>query len=152
MPTLRPSRETPVSKADHERLATFRYALRRFLRFSEERAAEQGLTPQQHQTLLAVQGMPGREHATIGELAERLQLRHHSVVGLVDRLEREKLLRREASADDGRCVVVRLSAAGLRRLNAISAANRGELTRLGPELQAALAHVLDEARNGEGGA
>lgn len=137
--------EKPVSKADYERLAAFRYALRRFLRFSEEMAAAQGLTPQQHQVLLAVQGMPGAEQATIGELAERLQLRHHSVVGLVDRLEKEKLLRREASPDDGRSVVVRLTAAGLRRLAAISAANRGELSRVGPDLQAALARVLEAA-------
>lgn len=137
--------EKPVSKADYERLAAFRYALRRFLRFSEEMAAAQGLTPQQHQVLLAVQGMPGAEQATIGELAERLQLRHHSVVGLVDRLEKEKLLRREASPDDGRSVVVRLTAAGLRRLATISAANRGELSRVGPDLQAALAGVLESA-------
>ena len=134
-----------MSKADYERLAAFRYALRRFLRFSEEMAAAQGLAPQQHQVLLAVQGMPGAEQATIGELAERLRLRHHSVVGLVDRLEGEKLLRRGASPDDGRSVVVRLRAAGLRRRAAISAANRGELSRVGPDLQAALARVLEAA-------
>ncbi len=145
MSSLSAVSEKPVSKADYERLAAFRYALRRFLRFSEEMAAAQGLTPQQHQVLLAVQGMPGAEQATIGELAERLQLRHHSVVGLVDRLEKEKLLRREASPDDGRSVVVRLTAAGLRRLAAISAANRGELSRVGPDLQAALARVLEAA-------
>ncbi len=145
MSSLSALSEKPVSKADYERLAAFRYALRRFLRFSEEMAAAQGLTPQQHQVLLAVQGMPGAEQATIGELAERLQLRHHSVVGLVDRLEKEKLLRREASPDDGRSVVVRLTAAGLRRLATISAANRGELSRVGPDLQAALAGVLEAA-------
>lgn len=145
MSSLSALSEKPVSKADYERLAAFRYALRRFLRFSEEMAAAQGLTPQQHQVLLAVQGMPGAEQATIGELAERLQLRHHSVVGLVDRLEKEKLLRREASPDDGRSVVVRLTAAGLRRLATISAANRGELSRVGPDLQAALAGVLESA-------
>ena len=145
MSSLSAVSEKPVSKADYERLAAFRYALRRFLRFSEEMAAAQGLTPQQHQVLLAVQGMPGAEQATIGELAERLQLRHHSVVGLVDRLEKEKLLRREASPDDGRSVVVRLTAAGLRRLATISAANRGELSRVGPDLQAALAGVLESA-------
>src|SRR6202044_268812 len=77
---------SPVTKADFEMLASFRYELRRFLHFSEGAAREAGLTPGQHQALLAVKGFPGKDRITIGELAERLQVAHHSAVGLVDRL------------------------------------------------------------------
>ena len=76
-----------VTKAEYESMAAVRYALRRFLRFSEDGAKAVGLTPQQHQALLAIKGYPARDSVTVGELAERLQVRHHSAVGLVDRLE-----------------------------------------------------------------
>src|SRR5665213_1254442 len=94
----------PMSKADYETLAGFRYALRLFLRFSEEEAYRDNLTPQQHQLLLAIQGFPGRDYATIGELAERLQLRQHSVVGLVNRLAHAGLAVREPDLKDRRKV------------------------------------------------
>ena len=77
----------PIVKADYEALAAFRHALREFLDFSQEAARRAGLTPQQHQALLAIKGYPGREVVTVSELAERLLLRHHSAVGLLDRLE-----------------------------------------------------------------
>src|ERR1700761_5506251 len=85
-----------LDKSQFETLAAFRYALRRFLHFSEEAAHAAGITPQQYQALLAIKGFPSREKVTVGELAERLQLRHHSAVGLVDRLVTEKLAHRSA--------------------------------------------------------
>ncbi len=133
----------PARATDYQLLAEFRYQLRCFLAFSERAAAEAGLTPQQHQALLAVRGFPGRERASVGELAERLQLRHHSAVGLVDRLERRGLLRRERSREDARRVQLAVTARGQRLLARLSAAHRDELRRLRPHL-AGLLERLDE--------
>ena len=80
------SMRKPITKSQYENLAAFRFALRKFLRFSEDAAGAAGLTPQQHQALLAIKGFPGRDHVTVGELAERLQIKPHSAVGLIDRL------------------------------------------------------------------
>jgi DNA-binding MarR family transcriptional regulator len=93
-------------------LAQFRYALRRFLRFSENAARACGVTPQQHQLLLGIQGFSGRGHASVRELAEFLQERHHSVVGLVERAEQSRLVRRAHDAADRRVVNVTLTAKG----------------------------------------
>ncbi len=138
-----------ISKADYETLATFRYALRQFLHFSEEAAKAVGLTPQQHQALLAIRGFPGRDRVTIGELAERLQIRHHSVVGLVDRLAAQKLVVRELAADDRRQVYVTLTPNGLNILEQLSAAHRTELRRVGPQISELLAQ-LGAAETGNG--
>ncbi len=97
-----------------------------------------GLTPQQHQALLHIKGFPGRERVSIGELAERLQLRHHSTVGLVDRLESLGLVARESGRRDRRQVFVELTEAGAAVLERLSAAHRDELRRIGPELLALL--------------
>lgn len=133
----------PVRATDYQLLAEFRYQLRCFLAFSERAAAGAGLTPQQHQALLAVKGFPGRDRASVGELAERLQLRHHSAVGLVDRLAQRGLLRRERSRDDARRVLLAVTARGQRLLARLSAAHRDELRRLRPHL-AGLLERLDE--------
>jgi DNA-binding MarR family transcriptional regulator len=93
-----------ITLADYRALADFRYQLRRFLHFSESAAREGGLEPQQHQLLLAVKGAPGGQPPTIGMLAERLQLRHHSTVELVDRMEDRKLVRRARAGEDRRQV------------------------------------------------
>jgi DNA-binding MarR family transcriptional regulator len=85
---------TGSAQADIRNLARFRYAIRKFLRSSDEAARKAGLTPQQHQVLLGIAGFTSKGSATIGELAEFLQLRHHSVVGLVDRAEAMGLVRR----------------------------------------------------------
>src|SRR5580658_4553073 len=85
-----------LNKAQYETLAEFRYALRQFIHFSEEAAQAAGITPQRHQALLAIKGFPGRDSVTVGELAEQLQIAHHSAVGLVDRLAAQKLIFREA--------------------------------------------------------
>jgi DNA-binding MarR family transcriptional regulator len=131
-------RRAAVSKAEYETMAAFRYALRRFLRFSEEGAAGVGLTPRQHQALLAIKGYPGRESVTIGELAERLQVRHHSAVGLADRLAAQGLVTREQAGADRRQVLLALTASGAGLLERLSVIHRDELRRLGPELISAL--------------
>ncbi len=122
------------SRVDFEKLAAFRYALRRFLRFSEQAAAEIGLTPQQHQALLAIEGFPERNYASIGEIAERLQLTHHSVVGLLDRLARAGLVTRTISKEDKRIVLVRASGKGRALLRRLTRAHKAQLRQLGPDI------------------
>jgi DNA-binding MarR family transcriptional regulator len=123
-----------VTKAEYEELAAFRYSLRQFLSFSESAAASAGITPRQYQAILAIQGFPGRDSATIGELAEQLQIAHHSAVGLVDRLVAQKLIVRVASAGDRRQVYVSLTARGIEILDKLASAHKDELRRLGPRL------------------
>ena len=125
----------PVSDADYVQLAELRAGLRRFLRFSEDAARAAGLTPSQHQALLAIRGWGVAAGPTIGELAERLQVRHHSAVGLVDRLVRLGLLRRRRSTADRRRIALAVTARGERLLASLSAAHREELRRLAPELR-----------------
>ena len=128
-------------KTEYEILAEFRYALRRFLRFSESAAGEAGLTPQQHQALLAIKGFPGREKVTVGELAERLQIRHHSAVGLVDRLEAARLIKRSSGTEDRRKVYIALTAHGDRMIERLSALHHEELLRLTPQLQLLITRI-----------
>jgi len=123
-----------ITKSHYELLAGLRYALRRFLHFSEDAARTAGLKPQQHQALLSIKGFPGRDRVSIGELAERLQVRHHSAVGLVDRLGQRGLVRRVPSPVDRRRVEIRLTARGETLLRRLSAAHLEELRQLGPEL------------------
>jgi DNA-binding MarR family transcriptional regulator len=122
------------SKEDYETLAEFRYALRCFLRFSEDAAESAGLTLQQHQALLFIIGYPGREQVTIGELAERLQVRHHSAVGLVDRLEEQGLVERIHNSEDRRQVFISLTDKGIGVLKSLASTHREELRHLGPQL------------------
>ncbi len=125
-----PERAEPLTKQDFEALARFRFGIRRYLRFSEETVRADGLTPQQYQLLLALKGYPGREWATVRELADRLQLRHHSVVELVNRAQAQDLVRREADPDDGRAVRVLLTPEGEQVLARLSALHRDELRRM----------------------
>jgi DNA-binding MarR family transcriptional regulator len=134
-----------LSKAEYELLALFRYELRQFLRFSEEAARAVGLEPQQYQALLAVKGFPERDWVTIGELAEQLQIRHHSAVGLVNRLVMRGWLVRMPAADDRRQVRVEVTAEGAALLEQLAASHKEELHRLGPQLRLLLARL-----NGEG--
>ncbi len=138
-----------ASKTEYEILAEFRYTLRRFLRFSESAAGEVGLTPQQHQALLAIKGFPGREKITIGELAERLQVRHHSAVGLADRLEAEKLIVRSPGTDDRRKVYISLTAHGDTMIQKLSALHHEELLRLTPQLQSLMMRIGRLSGEGE---
>jgi DNA-binding MarR family transcriptional regulator len=119
-----------LAKADFEALAEFRYQLRRFLRFSEEATRDSGVTPLQYQLMLQVRGFPGRDWATIGELAERLQAKHHGVVALVSRCEALGLVRRESSATDMRRVEVRLTPEGERCTARLARLHRDELVSL----------------------
>lgn len=138
-----PRRTTHLSKAQYETLAAFRYALRRFLRFSEEKAQAAGLTPQQHQALLAIKGYPGRDIITIGELAERLQIEHHSAVGLADRLVRQHYLKRTRGTSDRRQVFIELTARGEEVLAKLSIVHDEQLGRVGPELTRLLSRLHD---------
>jgi DNA-binding MarR family transcriptional regulator len=117
-------------KADFEALANFRYQLRRYLRFSEEIAHAAGLTPLQYLLLLQIKGFPGRDWATVGELAERLQAKHHGVVSLISRGEEAGLVRRRASPDDGRRVEVHLTRKGERCLEQLAHLHRRQLLSL----------------------
>jgi DNA-binding MarR family transcriptional regulator len=127
-----------IGQGEYEALADFRYALREFLGWSETAAAEAGLTPRQHQALLAIRGNAGGEPLGMGELARRLQLRHHSAVGLVDRLSSLGFVIRRTGRPDRRRVLVVLTPAGRRVLDRLTAAHRDELRRLGPRLGALL--------------
>jgi len=123
-----------LSKSQYERLSEFRHALRQFLRFSERAAHAAGITPQQHQALLAIKGFPGRDRVTVGELAERLELRHHSTVGLIDRLVADHLAERTPSTQDRRQVFVQLTPHGEKVLESLASAHREELKGMGQHL------------------
>lgn len=131
----------------YQALAEFRYQIRRFLNFSERAARAAGLEPQQHQALLAVKGMPQGEKATIGFVAERLQIRHHSAVELVNRLEKRGLFRRIRSRIDRREVQVQLTSRGEKLLHRLSATNQSELRTLAPVLLYALHRVISRTRS-----
>ena len=133
-----------VAPSEYRALAEFRHQLRRFLCFSEHAAREAGLEPQHHQLLLALRGMPSGVAATVGRLAERLQLRHHSTVELVDRMQARGLVRRMPHAVDRRQVVVGLTRRGEQLLSALSVAHRTELRTVAPRLLASLGALLDE--------
>jgi DNA-binding MarR family transcriptional regulator len=124
-----------LTKADFEALARFRFSIRRYLRFSEVTVRRFGLTPQQYQVLLAVKGFPGRDWATIRELADRLQLRHHSMVELVTRVQRLHLVQRTAHPTDGRAVCISLTAEGEAMIARLVHLHREELRRVGPTLR-----------------
>jgi DNA-binding MarR family transcriptional regulator len=119
-----------VTKRQYEMLANFRYQLRRFLRYSERVTRLQGITPLQYQLMLQVQGYPGRDWATVSELAERLQAKHHGVVALLTRCAKRGLLARNASASDGRSVEVRLTPKGRKILQRIAQLHLEELATL----------------------
>ncbi len=127
-----------LDPADYARLAQFRYLLRHFLIFSEAAAEQAGLTAQQHQALLAIKGHTGPSPLTTGALAERLAIRPHSAVGLIDRLEVKGLIRRGAAAGDRRQVLLELTGAAEVVLRELTAAHRDELERLAPLLRSLL--------------
>jgi DNA-binding MarR family transcriptional regulator len=128
-----------LSQADYQLLAEFRYLLRQFLAFSEAAAAKEGLSPQQHQALLAIKGFEGAP--TVGNLAARLLIRHNTTVGLVDRLQRMHLLTRHVDPRDRRRVTLTLSAKAEDALTRLSATHRSELQRLSSVLRPVLARL-----------
>ena len=127
-----------LRKKDYETLSDFRYQLRRFLRFSEDVTHREGVTPLQYLLLLHIKGYPGREWATVGELAERLQSHHHGTVALVTRCEALGLVKRRTCEEDRRRVEVHLTAKGERCVEALATLHRTELLaeRLTPQLAA----------------
>ena len=122
---VRPSQR--INRATYRALAEFRHQIRRFLHFSEQAARAAGLEPQQHQLLLAVKGLPPGDLATIRNIAERLQLRHHSTVELVDRLVRRGLVRRRRNPRDRREVLIGLTRQGEAILRQLSVHHVAEL-------------------------
>ncbi len=135
------SDSSAITKNEYEVLAEFRYTLRLFMSFSERAAKEVGITPQQHQALLAIKGFPGREQITISELSERLQIKHHSAVGLLNRLEAEKMITRSPDRNDRRRVLVSLTRHGLSVLRRLSHIHREEVRRLTPQLRLLLKQI-----------
>ncbi len=119
-----------LKKKDFETLSHFRYQVRRFLRFSEEAAHRHGITHLQYQLLLHVMGLPGREWATVSELAERLQSHHHGAVSLVSRCEKLGLVERQVGRKDRREVEVHLTPKGRELLNVLAGEHRDELLQM----------------------
>jgi DNA-binding MarR family transcriptional regulator len=122
--------DSTISDAEYQALASFRTELRRFMRFSEDAARAAGLSPQQHQLLLAIRGHRGDAPPTVGDLADALQIKHHSMVGLINRTVQAGYLRREQSTVDQRAVHVVLTPQGEEILQALTVAHRSEHRQL----------------------
>ncbi len=135
--------DVDLTEAEYQVLGRFRWQIRRFLHFSEGAARAEGLEPQQHQLMLAVRFLGrGEDEPTVGKIAEHLFLRHHSAVGLIDRLEGRRLVERVRGGEDRRQVRVRLTPEGMEKLRRLSAAHWEELREAGPKLVEALKEVV----------
>jgi DNA-binding MarR family transcriptional regulator len=139
-----------LSSDEYRALAEFRHQVRRFLAFSEDQSRLLGMEPQQHQLLLAIKGLPESAKASIGQLADRLQLKHHSTVELVNRLEKQGYVVRELSPKDRRQVIVRLTSSGASVLRQLSLAHHQELETAGPRLAKALSAIARQHRGKRG--
>ena len=131
---------------DYQSLAEFRHQIRRYLRFSDAAVRGSDLEPRQYQLLLALKGLPPHVRARIGELAEQLQIQHHSAVELVDRLEASGFVQRQRGIQDRREALVVLTPAGEKVLRELVLHHRAELTTRGPALIDALRRVLQDSR------
>jgi DNA-binding MarR family transcriptional regulator len=138
--------ETPV-QPNFKAMAELRYQIRRFLRFSENAARQAGIEPQQHQLLLAVRGLPDGVKPTIGMLAERMQLQHHSTVELIDRLVDRGFLCRLRATDDRRQVLIKLTHDGEEFLKKLSLHHLQELQSVGPTFVTVLQSLIESARS-----
>lgn len=138
-----------ISLADYQALAEFRYQIRRILRFSEESAYATDLEPQQHQLLLAIKGLPQGRKAAVGEIAERLQIRHHSTVELIDRLVKRGLVERHRDDEDQRRVIVSLTPQGEEILDTLSRQMLTELRSNGSTFVQSLNALLVSTNNVE---
>jgi DNA-binding MarR family transcriptional regulator len=134
--------KTTLTASDYRSLAELRHQIRLFTHFSEEAARDAGLNPGQHQLMLALKGLPPHLHPSVGELAERLQLRHHSTVELVNRLASRGYVRRQRGDTDRREVLLSLTLKGEKVLNELSLQHMEELRKAGPALISALRRVI----------
>jgi DNA-binding MarR family transcriptional regulator len=134
-----------LSLSDYRSLAELRYQIRRYLKFSENVAYRARMEPRQHQLLLTIKGLPSGQRPVIGELAERMQIQHHSTVELVNRLESGGFVRRHRSDKDRREVFVALTSKGERVLRQLSLDHSTELRTQGPILVIALKHAMRTA-------
>ena len=139
-----------LTLSDYSSLAELRYQIRCFLFFSEQAARAAGLEPRQHQLMLSLKGLPQGARPTIGEVAERLQIQHHSAVELVNRLSNAGYVRRHRGGDDRREVLLALTPRGEKVLRDLSLHHRAELRSAGPALVAALRRAMRGARNSNG--
>jgi DNA-binding MarR family transcriptional regulator len=142
--------EKTLALSDYRALAELRYQIRLFLRFSEEAARKMSLEPQQHQLMLALKGLPSGIRPTIGTLAERLQIQHHSAVELVNRLSAGGLVRRNRSGEDRRQVLLGLTPKGEKVLRELSIGHKAELRSQGPALVAALERAMRPTKGAHG--
>ena len=140
---------TTATQPDFKAMAELRYQIRRFLRFSENAARQAGIEPQQHQLLLAVRGLPDVLKPTIGVLAERMQLQHHSTVELIDRLVERGFLLRLRSTDDKRQVLVKLTHNGEEFLKRLSLHHLQELQSAGPTFVKVLQSLIEESSSAD---
>lgn len=131
-----------INITDYQSLAELRHQIRRFLRFSEEAARSAGLEPRQHQLLLALKGLPEDARPRVGEMAERLQIQHHSTVELVNRLAARGFVRRERGGEDRREVLLSLTPKAQKVLQELSIHHKNELASAGPALLGALRQVM----------
>jgi DNA-binding MarR family transcriptional regulator len=138
--------KAPRRRIDYTALADFRHEIRRFLNFSETAARAAGIEPHQHQALLAIKGLSPSQTATVGVLAERLQIQHHSAVELADRLESKGLIRRSRGQADRREVLVVLTLRGEKLLRELTLSHHAELQLAGPKLVAALESAIARER------
>ena len=135
----------PMDKLAFETLANFRYEIRKFLRFSENVTRKAGITPLQYLMLLNIKGYPGRDWATVGELAERLQAQHHGVVALVSRCEKQGFVERRRSTEDRRRIEVRLLPKGEEYVERLANAHRVQLIALNGRFSVPVASTFDRA-------
>lgn len=131
-----------LTLADYQALAELRYQIRRFLYFSEQAARAAALEPRQHQLMLALKGLPEGVRPRIGELAERLQIQHHSTVELVNRLAAGGYVRRQRGGEDRREVLLSLTRKGEKVLRELSLHHKAELRMQGPALVGALQRAM----------
>ena len=142
-------RPLEIGANDYRLLSEFRYLLRCFLEFSETAAVHAGLTPRQHQALLAIKGIRDNAEPTVGYLAERLRIQHHSAVELANRLADSGLIVRQHDVHDRRRVKLQLTDAAERQLSALSSSHLAELRRMQPALQDILNQMEAMSHTGE---
>ena len=139
--------ERTLTTADYQALAELRYQIRNFLHFSEQAARRAGLEPRQHQLMLSLKGLPDGMRPSIGALAHRLRIQHHSAVELVNRLARGGYVQRGRAGEDRRAVLLSLTRKGEKILRGLSIDHRAELRVQGPALLTALRRTIQTSKN-----